>query len=145
MPFSGVSSSDFSRRRASTSTGTPVGGLCRLSNHIVAPTSASTATLPITTHQPYCSQKLGGIWAWGGRSGGISSGAAEFVSARQEKTPNSKHQTPEKHQVSPIKCFVRIRALWLGVWNFSGARSLEFAVFNLFSFRAVSRKSAGGF
>ncbi|PWU19064.1 MAG: hypothetical protein C5B50_07425 [Verrucomicrobia bacterium] len=47
------------------------------------------------------------------------------------KTPNTKLQTPEKHQASNFKPLVRAALLELDAWNFFGAWFLVFGVCNL--------------
>jgi hypothetical protein len=46
------------------------------------------------------------------------------------ETPNTKHQTPEKHQTPNTKA-KRTRRLELGVWSFSGVWCLVFGVSSL--------------
>jgi len=55
------------------------------------------------------------------------------------KTPNPKHQAPEKSQVPNPKCCSGAVVLELEIWSFSGVWSLVFGVFiPVFGFSATS-------
>jgi hypothetical protein len=48
---------------------------------------------------------------------------------REDETPNSKHQAPEKFQAPNPKCRSDTAELELEIWSFFGVWSLVFGVF----------------